>query len=941
MLRLFDEAQHTDQPRPLSASAGSIPALPQSFLLVTGETISTSSEPSALSSTLSSVLGSTPAPIVCTTGNPSELAWPLSIPGDRPVISGIYRLLSSTRNTEASGLTSGVDSAIDVRRRVVDFAFESPLSTVIVAALPGTFLLVARQLPDTWASRYQTSIANALHFVALASCANHRLEAGDLVVLVFVMVAFDVFQRVLAAGATTGNPDGESALQPRSPSSSETLRKQTHSDLANANTVSDLKTSAVEDEDFEPIEPFVSSQSGASDTKTTAVDPKDSEIVRLQRSLTESKTAHKAREVQLRITKEELHKARDALNQTFAEYSSLREQLKITKQNLGRDHQAIVYRKDIELFALRKGNEQKDKNIQDRDNQLEEMVRQHRTIMEVKDAQLKLMRERLISMERQSSPRFSEDAEDGANALEVRLLRVRKGRSSPEVEEDKDVVIAKLQQQLAANTKTNEEVVNQSAELQRAWDMAKKIQKALKEERERHTQTREQLEEAAVKLTEAEPQPRSRANSVVGRLPTIDEDEHDKDELEAMFNTTQQDNLRLYAEVAALEKRLSDANARLFAVVQEADAYRVQLNQEKEVNEDMETARPSVVHRVHFQRMEGQMSELREALASKDEEMELLRNTITEKDHYVKDIQGELDAAASFHTQDQDEIERLKQSINELQATKYQLMLDHERLGSQRTRQRVISMERPDRSSARSSGATLIHELSPPLTNHAEEALPVETLPTMPVVPEREGSIQETPQRHLRSKSSPKETPNRWSLMSHDVPPAELRELKSSRRRSLGLKVMMQKIVRKNQEADSTSTDAAKTQSEQPVKKEESKLRRVLAPKDKNLSIRPSTAASAIASKPVGAQPFATPKTSPLPQAVRPPNPRRNSPATPRYYATQSATDQVVKSAEKENEEKKERPRSAMGGEPTKPKSRLSWSATQVYPPLRDDSLVT
>ncbi|RYN74677.1 hypothetical protein AA0120_g12273 [Alternaria tenuissima] len=923
MLRAFDEAQHTDQRYPLSTGTGPIPALSQSFLLVTGETISTSSEPSALSSTLSSALGSTTASTVCSASNPSELAWPTTTSGDRPVTSGVYQLLRSTRNTGAFRVTSGVDSAIDVRRRVLDFAFDSPLSTIIVTALPGTFLLVARQLPDTWASRHQTSIANALHFVALASCTNHQFEAGDLLVLVFVMVAFDVFQRVLAAGAS--NPDGESDLQPRSPSPSETLRSQTRSDQANASIVSDLNTAAVEDGDFEPIEPSVSSQSGTCDTKTTTVDPKDSEILRLQRSLTESKTAHKAREVQLRVTKEELHNARDALNQTFAEYSSLREQLKIIKQNLGRDHQAVVYRKDIELFALRKGNEQKDKNIQDRDNQLEEMARQHKTIMEVKDAQLKLMRERLISMERQSSPR---ESEDGENALEVRLLRVRKGRTSPEVEEDKDVVIAKLQQQLAFNNKGNEEVVNQQAELQRAWEMAKKIQKALKEERERHTQTREQLEEATVKLAEAEPQPRSRAGSVVGRLPTIDEDEHDKDELEAMFNTTQQDNLRLYAEVAALEKRLSDANARLFAAMQEVESFRVQLNQEKEVTEDMETARPSVVHRVHFQRMEGQVSELREALASKDEEMELLRNTIAEKDHYVKDIQGELDAAASFHTQDQDEIERLKQSIDELQATKYQLMLDHERLGSQRTRQRVISTERTDRSSARSSGATLIQELSPPLTKHAEEAPPVETLPTMPVVPEREGSIQETPQRHLRSKSSPKESSNRWSLMSHDVPPAELRELKSNRRRSLGLKVMMQKMVRKNQEADSTSTEAVKTRAEEPLKREESKLRRVLAPKDKNLSIRPSTAASAIASKPVGAQPFATPKTSPLPRAVRPPNPRRNSPATPRYYATQSATNQATTPAETENVEKKERPRSAMGVEPARPKSRLSWGST-------------
>jgi hypothetical protein len=294
-------------------------------------------------------------------------------------------------------------------------------------------------------------------------------------------------------------------------------------------------------------------------------------------------------------------------------------------------------------------------------------------------------------------------------------------------------------------------------------------------------------------------------------------------------------------------------------------------------------------------------------------------------------MQGELDAAASFHTQDQDEIERLKQSIDELQATKYQLMLDHERLGSQRNRQRIISMERPERSSARSSGATLIHEPSPPLTKLPDEAPPVEALPmpTMPVVPEREGSIQETLQRHLRSKSSPRETANHWSLMSHDVPPAELRELKGNRRRSLGLKVMMQKMVKKNQDTGHTSTDAATIVPDSVPKRGESKLRRVLAPKDKNLSIRPSTAASAIASKPVGVEPVLTPKTSPLPAAVRPPNPRRNSPATPRYYATaQGTTGQEAQAAEKEKEKGSERPQSAMGGEPARPKSRLSWGAT-------------
>ena len=37
------------------------------------------------------------------------------------------------------------------------------------------------------------------------------------------------------------------------------------------------------------------------------------------------------------------------------------------KQTLGRDHQAVIYRKDIELFALRKANEQKENHIKDRE----------------------------------------------------------------------------------------------------------------------------------------------------------------------------------------------------------------------------------------------------------------------------------------------------------------------------------------------------------------------------------------------------------------------------------------------------------------------------------------------------------------------------------------------------------------------------------------------
>ncbi|KAI1517369.1 CCDC158 multi-domain protein [Pyrenophora tritici-repentis] len=974
MNKAFEGAQSLAQRYPLAIAAGSDLALPGGFLLLTGKTTLSPADPTAKSSTSSPTLGSTATPLDCTANNTLQSVWPIFIPNGGLAANGLYRLISTVRDTPSIGqIAPGEGHQTELRHKALDFAFDLPLSTVIVTALPGTFLCVVRQLPDSWASRHQTYIANALHFIALASCANRKLEAHDLVIVVFVMVAFDMFQRVLVRGEADATKADESEEQPQQMSPVETVGAPTRSIPVNLAGTSSAKATSVKVEESEPVLP---SQLVAADTIPTAYDFKDREIVRLQRSLTETKTSHKAKEVQLRITKEELHNAREALNKTFTEYTGLREELKIIKQNLGRDHQAIVYRKDIELFALRKGNEQKDKYILERDIQLEEMARQHKTTIEVKDAQLKLMKERLISVERQLSPRFSE--EDGENALEVRLLRVRKGRASLEAEDEKDALIARLQAQLTVSNTTNEEIVNQQAELQRAWDIAKKIQKALKEERERHEQTREDLESAAAKLSEVEPQTRSRADSAPSRLPTIDEDEHDKNELEAMFDSTQQENLRLYAEVAALEKRLTDANARLFTAIQEVEALREQLAQEQTVNDDFEAARPSVVHRVHFQRMEGQLAEARDAVAAKEEEIELLRNTIAEKDHYVKDLKGEVDAAVNFHTQDQDEIDRLKQTIADLQATKYQLMLDHERLVAQRPRQHVISLdpidrtervdrtdrteraeridrtERGERSSARSSGATLIQELSPS-ARVSQEPMPVESMPAMPAVTEREGSIQKTPARHLRSKSTPKAIPARWTLMSQDAPPPELRELKTTQRRSLNLKGMMHKFVGKHAEPEkqkasegptAAETQLAKEKEAKLMKRDNSMMRRALAPRDRNVSARPMTSTGVTsltgmtkpraASQPLGSTTSLSMASDAKAQSPRPPITRRSTPMVPRYYASaEEEADAKKDEKEKENAAAKgkdaDRPSTGVPAapkEPSKHKSRLSWSAT-------------
>jgi hypothetical protein len=533
--------------------------------------------------------------------------------------------------------------------------------------------------------------------------------------------------------------------------------------------------------------------------------------------------------------------------------------VKIIKQNLSRDHQAIVYRKDIELFALRKGNEQKENTIQERDIKLEDMARQHRAIIDVKDAQIKLLKERVITIERQSNPRFGEETEQGS-ALEVRLLKVR-GRNLPEEEEDKDVVITRLQEQLATASKVNEEVVNQRAELQRAWDVAKKIQVALKEERRKHTKTKEQLQETSDELSKATPQSRGRRMSMPGRMPTIAENEHDKSELEAMFDSVQEDNLRLYTEMAALEKRLIEANAKMFTALQDAEALREQLRQDEE---ERENPRPSVVHLAHFQRMESELKEARATLAAKEQETTALHNTLSEKSQQAKDLKEEVAAAVSFHTQDQDEIERLKRTIADLEATKGQLMLDHERLAAHRTRQRVISSDR-QAYSARSSDATLTQE-SPPLQRAPQE--PAEALSPVPEAERsNSGSIQTTPRRHIRSSSTPKAIPNRWSLMSSKAPPAELRHRRGG---SQGIKDFVKKTFGKDDDMGPN--------------REPSLIQRVLHPRgDPSMDIhKRRTAFHAAASK---FETVMTPESSPVPERVRP---RRKSP--PRYYTVNAGS---------------------------------------------------
>jgi hypothetical protein len=480
---------------------------------------------------------------------------------------------------------------------------------IITLLSSAVFFFLVRQYPNHWTAKYQILLAGILHLLLLVGLEHQNINT--LVIVALVMVSFDMFQRTLEWDLNAKTVD-KSILSSRTPSATETPMTRTrsvHPGLASP----DFQNSPIGTSDCQIV---ADSAPGASDYQSTVVDPRE-EIVRLRGALTDLKTANRAKEVLLCRTKEELKTARETLNGTFAEYCSLRDEMKNVKQNMTRDHQAVVYRKDIELFALRKGNEQKEKYIKEHDTKLEEVFQQQKATVELKDAQLKMLKERLESISRQSNPRFGHDYEEpkeGDHALEVRLLKVKKAArhsednhlvtSDAQSVEEKDVIIASLREQLVVTRKAADEVVNQQAELSRAWEVVKKVQATLKEERRLHTLSREQSQELAAKLDEE--QQRSRLNPI-SRLPTIEED---KDELEAMFDKAQEDNLRLYVELEALENRLRDANSRMFNAEQEANALRQQMQLEKATTNRSGTARPSVVHHVHFQRMEGQLEEV-------------------------------------------------------------------------------------------------------------------------------------------------------------------------------------------------------------------------------------------------------------------------------------------------------------------------------------------
>ncbi|KZM26665.1 hypothetical protein ST47_g2156 [Ascochyta rabiei] len=737
------------------------------------------------------------------------------------------------------------------------------------------------------------------------------------------MVSFDVFQRALDGDATRTS---ESQYHSSAPSLAvETPLEQTHALLTESQIVN------------LPRRSLSGSQKGIPTSMRGSHDFKDREIVRLQWSLTDLQTANKAKDLELCVARQELLNAKDALTKSLTDISALRDDMKTMNQTLGKDHQAIVYRKDIELFALRKGNEQRERHMQEKDAQLNETLRQQHATLELKEAQLNVLKERLSLMERQASPRFGHDAQfeesnNGDHALEVRLLRVKRGRRSLSgAEEEKDAIIEQLRCELAAATKSAEDVVNQQAELQRAWEISKKIQNALKEERERHDQTKAFLEEASAELEDVQSGRKRSRSDPSGRLPTIEE--NDQNELEAMFDTAQQDNLRLHMELEALDKRVRDANARVFAADHEIEALREQVRLEHAINEDMETARPSVVHRVHFQRMEGQLKESKDNLAKKEVEVQEMRATLVEKDCQLETLRKDLQNAIKSSDSVRSEVERLKQSVADLEAARERLVQDHERLAAPRSRHRVPSAEF---NSARTSGATLTNEQSPPprLARASDDVPPVPTAPMLGSPTLGSAPDRDTSRRHIRKQSDTQ----RHSVTTNAALPVEVRQAK--RKSGLGLRDMVKRIVKKDNSIEgtlrsptmseshwgntSTSTvnnpapkSAAASRPERPLslqspppvhQKDENPIPRPI-PRPisgpQNMTTRPRTSTAPTASVPrrfpsrkeldeqhlqrprTATLPSIATQTAALPEAVRPPNPRRSS--QPRYYTSPTA----------------------------------------------------
>jgi hypothetical protein len=658
---------------------------------------------------------------------------------------------------------------------------------------------------------------NALQLAALATVANRVLSTQDLFVAVFIIMSLEVVRRSLSRGSEITRTSADERLAGMRSAARDSrmmeYRRQ-RLELAESDIGSDDPSSSNSSDGRRQSQRF----------HQTDEQYEDSEIEHIGDAL--------------KVSLSNLNKAR-------AENAHLRDELQSIKKTIGRDHQAAIYRKDIELFALRKANQQKEDHIKERETKLESIYRQHRATLDQKEARIRALEHRITSCA-QTEIQETRDVTccDGNNerqaAVQVKLLRI-KGRKSQEEDrelEEKRLEISKLKEDITALQNGSDNYTRLQDELRRAWDATHETQSTLNEERRNHAHTINMLQEATIRLEE---EIRKSQKSSPARLPTIEES--DKQELEAMFNAAQQDNLRLYAELETVEKRLREANQRVSADEQELEAVREQLRLEKAINADMETARPSLVHRVHFQRMEGQLKEARAALEIKEDEIKQLKATVIAKESQVATLKAAMDTERNGRTALKSELERVKESVVELETTKKQLMLDHERLARLRSRNREVSK---DMESSRFSGATLIMDPSNPVqhtttawASRAELELPVPVPPAVVADESTILTIDETPVEAstpdpapapVSAESKASKIPDR---IPHSPTLIPFTDNRRSRRKSLTLKGFMRRMAGK--EAKEGKSDKFK---------DDKKDAGALAPKDKNASIRPRTSAA-------------------------------------------------------------------------------------------------
>lgn len=830
----FSDLRDYVQAHPKSLATGLVIAVPASYFLVAGApesyTLSGFYELAPSSFHLPPFVEVTPRLSVYMNTFRSRLGLPISEWGAKHAPNMLLHalqtfqtaskisvvLLKETRGHFVSTLESLLRQA--GASQVLTESIRRSVSAGLIAAIPATFLFLTYQRLDSRGAKSRTQFVYVLLLIALATVANRTLSTQDLLIAVLFLMSVEALRRSLSRGsATTCTEAGKKLGRLRA--------------LPSAASMESRNRLATGDSDTSSGDPNGSISSDGHHISlrqpTTDAQYQDSEIEHIY---------------------DTLRLSRSSLNDPSAENAHLREELKSIKKIIGRDHQGALYKRELDLFESKKSYELKKKFVDERETALDNIYRQYREALEQKDAHIRALEHRIASSTH-TQTRLPENValrdstDEHQAAVQVKLLHI-KGRKSQEQDrdEEKDVEIAKLKEDIAALQSGSENYTRLQEELRRAWDAAHETENMLNQERRNHKHTINKLQETTVRLEE---EIRKSQKSSPARLPTIQES--DKQELESMFNAAQQDNLRLYTELETVEKRLRDTNQRLLTVQQELEAVKEQLRLEKAINADMENAGPSAfkVHRLRQYTIQGQLKEANEALKLREEEIQQLKATVISKENQVAKLKTVMDADKHARTVLEAELDRVKKAVVELEATKEQLMLDHERLA--RHRSRNIKEIEKDHESARFSGATLFTDPNNPPTTTAARPEPEPPLPVRPDFPgdtsthastdtPAQASTPEPAPRAISEQRKASEGPNRADTISTLVPASE----KQTRRKSLTLKGIMRKMAGKDAKEGGKSDRNA---SDKHISHPRAPL--ALAPKDKNAPIRPQTSATA------------------------------------------------------------------------------------------------